>query len=164
MTRHLQFAGLFAIAALAAGCGSAGGDDGHRVSTHAAERTLAATSRGGPNPDAAYPGGPAVVRLIETEFAITPANPRVSGTHDVDFEVTNNGSVTHSFAVRTPFGVLKSQPIAPGQKGGLTVDLIRPGIYAFYCPLHDHRQKGMQGSIVVKASGAGPSAKGSAGA
>jgi hypothetical protein len=100
MTRHLQLAGLFAIAAVAAGCGSAGGDGGHRVSTHAAERTLAATSRGGPNPAAAYPGGPAVVRLIETEFAITPANPGVSGTHDVDFEVTNRGLVTGRRACR----------------------------------------------------------------
>jgi hypothetical protein len=66
--------------------------------------------------------------------------------------VTNNGSVTHSFAVRTPFGVLKSEPIPPGQEGGLTVDLIKPGIYAFYCPLHDYRQKGMQGSVVVQSS------------
>ena len=142
---------MFAAAALIAGCGSAGGA-GHTVSTRAANRTLAATSRGGPNPAAAYSGGPAVVRLSESEFTITPANPRVTGTHQVDFEVTNNGSVTHSFAVRTPFGVLKSEPIPPGQKGGLTVDLIKPGIYAFYCPLHDHRQKGMQGSVVVQPS------------
>ena len=103
-------------------------------------------------PAAAYAGGPAVVRLNESEFTITPANPRVTGTHQVAFEVTNNGSVTHSFAVRTPFGVLKSEPIPPGQKGGLTVDLIKPGVYAFYCPLHDHRQKGMQGSVVVQSS------------
>jgi uncharacterized cupredoxin-like copper-binding protein len=48
--------------------------------------------------------------------------------------------------------VLKSEPIPPGQKGGLTVDLIKPGVYAFYCPLHDHRQKGMQGSVVVQSS------------
>jgi uncharacterized cupredoxin-like copper-binding protein len=137
---------LFAAAVLIAGCGSAGG------AAHTTKRTLAATSRGGPNPAAAYSGGPAVVRLSESEFAITPANPRVTGTHAVDFEVTNSGSVTHSFAVRTPFGVLKSQPIAPGQTGGLTVDLMKPGIYAFYCPLHDHRQRGMRGSVVVQSS------------
>lgn len=137
---------LFAAAALIAGCGSAAG------AGHTTERTLAATSRGGPNPAAAYSGGPAVVRLSESEFTITPSNPRVTGTRAVDFEVTNNGSVTHSFAVRTRFGVLKSQPIAPGQTGGLTVDLIKPGIYAFYCPLHDHRQRGMRGSVVVQSS------------
>jgi uncharacterized cupredoxin-like copper-binding protein len=93
-----------------------------------------------------------VVRLSEAEFTITPANPRVTGTHAVEFEVTNHGSVTHSFAVRTPSGVLKSEPIAPGQHGGLTVDLVKPGIYAFYCPLHDHRQRGMRGSVVVQSS------------
>jgi uncharacterized cupredoxin-like copper-binding protein len=145
MIRRISFTSLLAIVVLTAGCGSAG------HSGRAAERTLAATSRGGPNPAAAYPGGPAVIRLSESEFTITPANPRVTGTHEVDFEVTNNGSVTHSFAVRTPFGVLKSEPIGPGQKGGLTVDLIKPGIYAFYCPLHDHRQKGMQGSVVIES-------------
>ncbi|MGZ4248210.1 MAG: cupredoxin domain-containing protein [Solirubrobacteraceae bacterium] len=133
-------------AALIAGCGSASGGG------HTTERTLAATSRGGPNPAAAYRGGPAVVRLSEAEFTITPANPRVTGTHAVDFEVTNHGSVTHSFAVRTRFGVLKSEHIPPGQKGRLTVDFMKPGIYAFYCPLHDHRQRGMRGSVVVQSS------------
>jgi uncharacterized cupredoxin-like copper-binding protein len=150
MTTRLAVAAVFASGALIAGCGSAGGG-GHTASTRAAERTLAATSRGGPNPAAAYRGGPAVVRLTESEFTITPANPRVTGTHVVDFEVTNNGSVTHSFAVRTPFGVLKSEPIPPGQKGGLTVDLLRPGIYSFYCPLGHHRLKGMQGSVVIQS-------------
>ena len=150
MTTRLGFGALFAVAALIAGCGSVGG--GHKGSTRTTNRTLAATSRGGPNPAAAYSGGPAVVRLSESEFTITPANPRVTGTHQVDFEITNNGSVTHSFAIRTPFGVLKSEPIPPGQRGGLTVDLIKPGVYAFYCPLHDHRQKGMQGSVVVQSS------------
>jgi len=140
---------LFATAALIAGCGSTTGDR-HTTSTRA-ERTLAATSRGGPNPAAAYPGGPAVVRLSEAEFTITPGIPRVSGTHTVDLEVTNNGSVTHAIAVRTPFGVLKSEPIGPGQKGGLTVDLVRPGTYAFYCPLHNYRLKGMQGTLVIKS-------------
>jgi uncharacterized cupredoxin-like copper-binding protein len=136
-----------AAAALIAGCGSAG----HTTSTKA-ERTLAATSRGGPNPAAvAYPGGPAVVRLSEAEFTITPGIPRVSGTHTVDFRVTNNGSLTHAIAVRTPFGVLKSEPIRPGQQGGLTVDLERPGTYAFYCPLHNYRLKGMQGTLVIKS-------------
>ncbi|MGZ4183414.1 MAG: cupredoxin domain-containing protein [Solirubrobacteraceae bacterium] len=148
MTTRLSSAALFAIAALIARCGSAGGR--HTVSTRAANRTLAATSRGGPNPAAASPGGAAVVRLRESEFTITPANPRVTA-HVVQFEVTNNGSITHSFAVRTPFGVLKSDPIAPGQKGGLTVDLIKPGIYTFYCPLGHHRLKGMQGSVVIES-------------
>lgn len=145
MTRPVTVA-LVAAAALVAGCGSE-----HTTSTKA-ERTLAATSRGGPNPDAAYPGGPAVVRLSEAEFTITPGTPRVSGTHAVDFEVTNNGAVTHAIAVRTPFGVLRSQPIGPGQQGGLTVDLERPGTYAFYCPLHNHRLKGMRGTLVVQSS------------
>ena len=140
---------MMALAGLIAGCGSAGGG-GHAVN-HTLTHTLAATSRGGPNPAAAYPGGPALVKLSETEFAITPANPRVTGTHVVDFEATNSGSVTHSFAVRTTFGVFKSEPIPPGQKGGLTVDLMKPGIYAFYCPLHHHRLKGMQGSLVIES-------------
>jgi len=150
MTTRLSFAALLAIAALVAGCGSVGGSP-HTVSTRASNRTLAATSRGGPNPAAAYPGGPAVVRLSESEFTITPANPRVTGTHEVDFEVTNNGSLTHSFAIRTPFGVLKSEPIPPGQKGGLTVHSLKPGIYSFYCPLGHHRLKGMQGSVVIQS-------------
>jgi uncharacterized cupredoxin-like copper-binding protein len=136
---------LFAASALIAGCGSAGG------AGHTTERTLAATLRGGPNPAAAYAGGPALVRLSEAEFTIAPGIPRVSGTHVVDFQVTNNGSVTHAIAVRTPFGVLKSERIGPGQQGGLTVDLVRPGTYAFYCPLHNHRLKGMRGTLVVAA-------------
>jgi plastocyanin len=29
---------------------------------------------------------------------------------------------------------------------------MRPGTYAFYCPLHDHRLKGMQGTLVIQSS------------
>ncbi len=70
---------------------------------------------------------------------------------DFAWRAESNGSITHSFAVRTPFGVLKSDSIAPGQKGGLTVDLIKPGIYTFYCPLGHHGLKGMQGSVVIES-------------
>lgn len=147
MTTRLSFAVLFAIAALCTGCGSAGG--GLRTTTLTPSRSPTRAASVSPAP--AYPGGPAVVRLSESDSAITPANPRVTGTHLVSFEVTNNGSITHSFAVRTPFGVVKSDRIAPGQQGGVEVDLIRPGIYSFYCPLGDHRVKGMQGSVVVQS-------------
>jgi uncharacterized cupredoxin-like copper-binding protein len=148
MTRSATFA-VVAAAALIAGCASSGIERG--TTSTKAERTLAATSRGGPNRDVVDAGGPAVVRLSEAEFTITPANPRITGTHVVQFTVTNHGKVPHAIAVRGPFGVLKSERIAPGQQGGLTIDLMKPGIYTFYSPLGHDRRNGMQGSLVIES-------------
>ena len=43
----------------------------------------------------------------------------------------------------------KSRTIQPGQRTSLTVNLKR-GSYEFYCPVGNHQEEGMEGTLVVR--------------
>jgi hypothetical protein len=45
--------------------------------------------------------------------------------------------------------------LAPGQSGNLTL-LLGPGTYEIYCPVDDHRGKGMRGTIDVAGAKSQP--------
>jgi uncharacterized cupredoxin-like copper-binding protein len=140
-----------ALAALAiAGCG---GDD-NTTTTAAGEENTTTTTTG-----AAGAGGQ-TLNVSETEYQIDPPDPTVQpGT--VSFEITNDGSVDHNLEVEGPEGEQElEQDLAPGQSGTLTVDLSQPGSYEFYCPVGDHRERGMEGEITVGAGGSGGDDKG----
>jgi uncharacterized cupredoxin-like copper-binding protein len=129
-----------AIAALAglaiAGCG--GGDNGG--TTTAAQGSATTTPA----------GGGSTVKMSETEYKLQPSDPSVkAGT--VTFDVTNDGQVTHSLEVEGP-GVEEelASDLAPGDGGTLTVDLSKPGKYELYCPIDNHKQLGMEGTLTVR--------------
>jgi len=72
----------------------------------------------------------------------------------VTFTVTNDGQETHALEVEGNGVEEKTDSIAPGDSGTLTVDL-EPGEYEFYCPIDGHRAQGMEGKIVVGGSSSG---------
>ncbi|HYX78110.1 MAG TPA: cupredoxin domain-containing protein [Solirubrobacterales bacterium] len=140
-TSRRRWPTVAAIAALGgiaiAGCGGGGGSS----TTAAAGSSTTTTSAG---------GGASTVKVSETEYKLDPSDPSVkAGT--VTFDATNDGHVTHSLEVEGPNGdeELKSD-LAPGQSGTLTVDLSKPGTYEFYCPIDNHKQLGMEGTVTVK--------------
>ena len=45
---------------------------------------------------------------------------------------------------------IRASDLSPGQSGVLTVDLSKPGTYEFYCPVGNHREQGMEGTITVQ--------------
>ncbi len=126
-----------AVVALLAGCG---GDNDENTSAGAAT----AQSTGGQT-----------VNISETDYKLDPSDPTVQpGT--VSFNVTNDGGVAHNLEVEGPEGEEElEQDIGPGESDALTVDLSKPGKYEFYCPVGNHRDRGMEGEITVTDSGAG---------
>jgi uncharacterized cupredoxin-like copper-binding protein len=124
-----------AVVALLAGCG---GDNDET------------TSAGGATTQSA---GGQTVEISETDYELDPSDPTVqAGT--VSFKVTNDGAVDHNLEVEGPEGEQElEQDLAPGESGTLTVDLSKPGKYEFYCPVGDHRDRGMRGEITVADSG-----------
>lgn len=68
------------------------------------------------------------------------------------FEVTNEGTNEHNFEIEG-LGVEESLPtnLMAGESGTLQVDL-QPGTYTVYCPVDDHRSRGMETTLTVEAS------------
>ncbi len=129
--RRLSFLSLL-LAALLAGCGSDDNDgDGD--------------SAGGES-----------VELVATDFAFDPAEVSVDAAGETSFTVSNEGEFPHALAF-DDFDATTGN-IDPGGSGEVTVEL-EPGTYAIYCPVGDHRDQGMEGTLVVGgASAAGSGA------
>lgn len=130
-------AGLLALAGLAlAACGGNGDDQASRTS-------------GGEPPIAR------TVSVVEREFELDPANPGLPGGGTVTFEVVNRGRVDHALEIETPSGDVKIRTIEPGRSQRLQAELA-PGRYTWYCPIGNHRDLGMRGTITVDVEKAAP--------
>ena len=136
MRHRRKLALLIALIALG-GCG----DDDESTSGTSTEQTSAT--------------GPAVatISVAETEFRLSPANPSVAKAGVVAFQVENAGKVAHALEVEGPGGEVETDRIEPGTDATLKADLGKPGRYEWYCPIGDHRDRGMKGEITVAGGG-----------
>jgi uncharacterized cupredoxin-like copper-binding protein len=105
--------------------------------------------------DAAAPGGGdgAVVEISLGEFAIEPSAIELDpGSYTV--RVTNDGGAVHALDIEGPTGEVETAELAAGESADLNVDL-EDGEYEMYCPVGDHRDRGMEGTITVGGGGGG---------
>ena len=68
----------------------------------------------------------------------------------VRFVVTNGADIVHGFEVEGHGVEEELAEIAPGATDSLTVELEQPGAYLIYCPVGDHHQRGMTGTLTVQ--------------
>jgi plastocyanin len=140
----LTVTGVAALSLVATGCGD--DDEEPTVATTTPTTTTGAT--GGTGATGAAGGGESV-DISETDFALDPDEVTAkAGT--VIFKVTNDGDATHNLEVEGN-GVEEELPqdLSPGDSGALTVDL-EPGDYTMYCPVGNHREQGMEGTVTVE--------------
>ena len=154
-----------AAAGLALGLAACGEDDDEESASTGTTTTEEQTPA---------PTGPAVetVKLSERELAIEqaqkqdreyeidPADVSVDKEGVIEFEVTNDGSVTHALEVEGGDVEQATEDIAPGQSATLKVDLEK-GVYELYCPIDSHKERGMTAELRV--AGATGSAEDSGG-
>jgi uncharacterized cupredoxin-like copper-binding protein len=143
---------LFAMAAaaLALGLGLAAcGDDDDEESASTGTGTQEEQTTPAPT-------GPAdeTLKLSETEYKITPADVSTKKSGVIEFLVKNDGSTTHALEIEGGDVEQRTDDIAPGESGHLEVDLSK-GVYELYCPVDDHKDKGMTGEVRV-AGATGP--------
>jgi len=149
---------VFLVAAVVASlllvaCGEDRGSQG--TSTGAQKTTTTPQPTGAPTE---------TVDLRETEFQLDPANPSIAKPGVVEFRATNAGATVHALEVHGPAGEAETAEIQPGKSATLKVDLSKPGRYEWYCPIADHKDKGMRGEITVGGGGApAPSGTGTQG-
>jgi uncharacterized cupredoxin-like copper-binding protein len=68
----------------------------------------------------------------------------------VSFDVVNAGNTTHALEVEGPSGEVETEEIAAGDSATLQVDLSKPGSYEMYCPIANHKERGMEGEVTVE--------------
>jgi plastocyanin len=143
---RLAVVGLAAFALAAAGCGD---DDDENAAGGTTDQAATGTET------APAGGAQTTVRLSATEFAFDPANPSVDEPGIVTFEVENDGQTVHALEVEGPKGEAETEEIAAGESAALEVDLSEPGSYEMYCPVGNHRDQGMEGTVTVGGGGGG---------
>ena len=111
--------------------------------------------------DAAAPdgaGGGEVVEIALTDFALDPAALELEpGTYT--FRAVNEGENVHALKVDGPGGEAETGELAPGESAELTVELAE-GETELTCPVGDHRERGMEGTVSVGGGGAGTTTDG----
>ncbi|HEX9717631.1 MAG TPA: multicopper oxidase domain-containing protein [Actinomycetota bacterium] len=89
------------------------------------------------------------------EFSITPAQIEVPAGPSLTFNVNNQGTVPHTFAVETGSRTYETPMIDGGASTTLRVDGLAPGIYQLLCTVAGHADLGMVAQLVVgEAEGA----------
>lgn len=117
---------------------------------------VAAACAGGDDGSSAAAGasaGPASFDVTLTEFAISPARIQAPAARDLMFEVTNEGSAAHTFAVDTGDGVTETPLLDAGESAVLELPALEAGDYRFFCTVAGHEDAGMAGSLTVAADG-----------
>jgi uncharacterized cupredoxin-like copper-binding protein len=147
---RLSIAGLAATAALGiAACGDDNKSDNSSNSGSTSKDKAAATTG----------SAGSSLKVVETEFKLSPANPSVAKAGTVTIRATNAGKVAHALEVEGPNGEAKTGTIDPGKTAKLKVDLSKAGTYEWYCPIDGHKASGMKGEIKVAGGGSGTAKK-----
>ena len=88
------------------------------------------------------------ITATEADFSIKLDSTDLSAG-DYQIQVVNDGGATHDLVVaKDGQDVTKSDTIAPGATGSVTVSL-EPGDYVFYCSIGNHRAMGMEVKVTV---------------
>jgi plastocyanin len=100
------------------------------------------------------------IQISEKEYSLNPSTVNVSKTGTYEFEVTNDGQITHALTIEESGGGAEAETgeIEAGQTKTVRFTFSKEGSFEMYCPVDGHKDQGMKGTIVVgsAAGGAGP--------
>src|SRR5919107_5406586 len=89
------------------------------------------------------------VEVRETEFRLEPAEITLDRPGTYVFRAVNDGDVTHALEIEGGGIEEETAEIGPGESAVLEVNL-DPGTYVLYCPVGDHKERGMDGTVTVE--------------
>ncbi|HVL97344.1 MAG TPA: cupredoxin domain-containing protein [Solirubrobacteraceae bacterium] len=90
--------------------------------------------------------------VVARDFAFDPRSASVAG-QAVRLRVVNRGEAPHALAIEAPASP-RTPTTEPGGSATLAAEL-EPGTYEWYCPVGDHRRRGMTGTLTVGGAGGG---------
>jgi plastocyanin len=112
---------------------------------------LAFAGCGGDEADEGGASASSPIRTItveETEYALEPSSVQLERAGTYAFEVVNEGSVEHALEIEGEGVEEETEVLDAGEKATLTVEL-EEGSYELYCPVGDHKDRGMTGALGV---------------
>jgi PQQ system protein len=126
---------LIPLGLLLAACGGSGGGEGS-----AAEGAVMQT-----------------IRISEKEYSLNPSTVTLPKPGTYEFDVTNDGSITHAFNVEESGGGDEAEAgdIDPGSHKTVKFTFSAGGSYEMYCPIDGHKAQGMAGTIMVGGAAGG---------
>jgi plastocyanin len=98
--------------------------------------------------------GGQTVDVTATEFAFNPPDIQLDEAGTYTFHLTNAGEFEHALEIDGQGIEEETDVIGGGESADVTVDLT-DGEYEIYCPVGNHREMGMEGTLVVGAGGGG---------
>jgi len=136
-------AALLLVSGVLAACGGGSDDD----STSSAGATAAQTTDGG----GAATGGATLIETAQESGGLSFSRNDLTaqaGSVTVTLDNPSGNQLPHAIEIEGNGIEEETETIQPGGRGSVTVDL-RPGRYEFYCPVGNHRQQGMEGTLTV---------------
>ncbi len=130
------FLALSLTGVLLAGCG---GDDEKPAATPAATQPAAEGGGGGATVEVSSPEDGSL-KFDQADLTAKAGK--------VTFKYTNPSQVPHAFDLEGS-GVDEETETITASDASITVDL-KPGTYTYYCPVGQHRQAGMEGTLTVE--------------
>jgi uncharacterized cupredoxin-like copper-binding protein len=97
------------------------------------------------------------IQVSETEFAISPASIELPRAGTYEFAVTNDGQMSHALNIEESGGgnEVESGEIGPGEKKTVRFTFSGDGSFEMYCPIGNHKDQGMEGTITVGSAAGG---------
>lgn len=94
------------------------------------------------------------VTLVATDYRFSPSVVHAVAGQPLEITIVNRGTHTHGLRLALSYGEVPfSKNVPPGRTvSEVFNNLGDPGTYRFYCPVEDHQQRGMSGSITVAAA------------
>lgn len=94
------------------------------------------------------------VDVSATEFSFNPSDLKLDAAGTYTFHLTNAGEFEHALEIDGQGIEEETSVIGGGESADVTVDLAE-GEYEIYCPVGNHREMGMEGTLSVGGGAAG---------
>jgi len=94
------------------------------------------------------------IEVVATDFAFEPAAIEVDEPGVYAFRLVNQGDSTHALEVEGEGAEAATADIGPGDSAELKIEL-KAGSYELYCPVGNHKELGMDGTLSVGGAAAG---------
>ncbi len=147
VSRQLRFCSVVSLLALLlgfsiVGCGGGGAGQQQEVLSEAVEEVESEVEEALEEPID-------TIVVDETEFSLDPANITLDRPGTYVFRAVNSGDVVHALEIEGEGIEEETEDIEPGESAELEVNL-EPGTYKLYCPVGNHEERGMVGTVTVQ--------------